>query len=131
LNRRSLQYGFTLVEVLICSLVVTTGLLSIAGLIGIAVQMHVTARDNARAVRLATRKIEAVSSTTVAGGTAAGGNTDNNAAGYFEQPDSGTIVRWQLSTGPVAHTRLLTVRVVIGPEMKGRRVELATILPRR
>src|SRR3990167_8160528 len=54
---RRRQDGFTLVEVLICTLILTTGMLSIAALLGVTTQMHLGAREAARATRLAQDKI--------------------------------------------------------------------------
>src|SRR5688572_19027444 len=50
--------GFTLVEVMICTLILTTGMLGIAGLLGVTTQMHQGAREAARSTRLAQEKID-------------------------------------------------------------------------
>ena len=52
------ERGFTLVEVLICTLILTTGMLAIAGLLGVSTQMQIGAREAARSMRLAQEKVD-------------------------------------------------------------------------
>ena len=50
--------GFTLVEVLIATLVMTIGMIAIAALLAVTTQMHIGARESARSTRLAQDKID-------------------------------------------------------------------------
>ena len=43
----SSQAGFTLIEVLICTLILTTGMIAIAALLGVTTQMQIGAREAA------------------------------------------------------------------------------------
>src|ERR687897_753396 len=52
------ERGFTLIEVMICTLILTTGLLAIAGLLGVSTQMQIGAREAARSMRLAQEKVD-------------------------------------------------------------------------
>ncbi len=127
----SAEGGFTLVEVLICTLILTTGMLAIAGLLAVTTQMHVGAREATRGTRLAEEKIDELMKLNFA--TAAsvdlGGDLASNAANYFKEPLPGITVRWKVDPGPVNDTRLLTVRVEnLRAKQYGRQVELSTII---
>ena len=125
------QGGFTLVEVLVCTLILTTGMLAIAALLGVTTQMHVGAREAAQGARLAEEKIAELMklNLTTAASVAVGGDLSSNVANYFEQPLPGITVRWAVEDGPADDTRLLTVRVEnLRTQQYGRRVELTTII---
>lgn len=122
--------GFTLVEVLICTLILTTGMLAIAGLLGVTTQMHFGAREAARGTRLAEEKIDELMKLNfaTAPSIAVGGDLSTNVTNYFEQLD-GVTIRWAVAAGPVTDTRVLTVRVENrGAQQYGRQVELSTII---
>ena len=91
--------GFTLVEVLICTLILTTGMLGIAGLLGVTTTMQFDAREAARSTRLAQEKIDELMKLDfdTDADVAIGGNADVNAAGYFDQPLDGITVRWEVA----------------------------------
>jgi len=132
--------GFTLIEVMICTLILTTGMLGIAGLLGVTTQMHQGAREAARSTRLAQEKIDELMKLDfdTAAAVAVGGNLGANAASYFEVPtDSngaalqGITVRWLVAAhgSGNADLRTLTVRVVnLRAQTYGRQVELSTII---
>ncbi len=123
--------GFTLVEVLICTLILTTGMLSIAALLGVTTQMHLGAREAARATRLAEEKIDELMKRNfnTDASVAEGGSLTDNEANYFEEPADGITVRWEVAAGPVTDTRVLTVRVEsLRAQQFGRQVELSTII---
>ena len=54
----SSERGFTLIEALVATLVLTVGLLAMAELLAVSVRMHKLGRDSATATRLAQDKFE-------------------------------------------------------------------------
>lgn len=125
--------GFTLVEVMICTLILTTGMLAIAGLLAVTTQMHMGAREAARSTRLAEDKIDELMKLNLATApsVAVGGSLSTNVTNYFEVPASvaGVTIRWAVANGPVDDTRALTVRVVnLRAQQYGRQVDLSTII---
>jgi prepilin-type N-terminal cleavage/methylation domain-containing protein len=122
--------GFTLVEVMICTLILTTGMLAIAGLLGVSTQMQIGARESARSMRLAQEKLDQLMKLNfdTAPGIAVGGSLDADTANYFEQPDDGVTVRWLVENGPVEDTRVVTVRVVNLHAQQHRETSLTTIV---
>jgi Tfp pilus assembly protein PilV len=125
--------GFTLVEVLICTLILTTGMLGIAGLLGVTTTMQFDAREAARSTRLAQEKIDELMKLDfdTDADVAIGGNADVNAAGYFDQPLDGITVRWEVAAHDSgnADLRVLTVHVEnLRSQRYGRNVELTTII---
>ena len=121
--------GFSLVEVLICTLVLTIGLLGIAALLAVTTQMQIGAREATRAMRLAESKVDQLvkldfddAEVTV------GGSLTENVDNYFEEPLSGVTVRWLVEGGP-ADTRVVTVHVEnLRAQQFGRRTDLTTII---
>jgi prepilin-type N-terminal cleavage/methylation domain-containing protein len=123
--------GFTLVEVLICTLILSIGTLAIAGLLGVTTHMHMGAREATRATRLAQEKLDELmkQNFSVNPSIAIGGNLDANVANYFETPIQGVTTRWAVQAGPAADTRVVTVRVInVRARQFGRQVELTTIV---
>lgn len=124
------EAGFTLIEVMICTLILATGMLGIAGLLGVSTQMQIGARESARSMRLAQEKVDQLmkqdfdTSASVAVGGSLTDDTDN----YFEEPLTGVTVRWAVAAGPVEDTRVLTVRVVNLRAQQYRETELTTII---
>lgn len=118
---------------MICTLILTTGMLGIAGLLAVTTQMHLGAREAARATRLAQDKIDELIKLDLDTdpAVAVGGSLDENTANHFEVPaDTPAItIRWLVGNGPVNDTRVLTVRVEnLGAQQYGREVELSTII---
>jgi hypothetical protein len=119
---------------MICTLILTTGMLAIAGLLAVTTQMHVGAREAARSTRVAQdtidelMKLDFVDDAKVA----VGGDLESNEANHFEADpgdQDGITVRWTVADGPVADTRILTVRVEnLRAQQYGRQVELSTII---
>ena len=138
--------GFTLIEVMICTVILTTGMLAIAGLLGITTHMHIGAREAARSTRLAEEKIDELmkENFTTSASVAVGGSLDTNTANYCEARDTapctaidvddvanvdGVTIRWAVADGPVDDTRVLTVHVEnLRARQYGRNVELSTII---
>ena len=122
--------GFTLVEVLICTLILTTGMIAIAALLGVTTQMQIGARESARSMRLANAKVDELMKRNF--GTdatvAIGGSLTENDEDHFETVDEGTTVRWSVAAGPVDETRILTVRVVNMRAQQHRETNLTTII---
>lgn len=132
-RRGASEGGFTLVEVLICTLVLTTGMLGIAGLLGVTTQMQFGAREAARSTRLAQEKIDELMKLDfdTDADIAVGGSTAANEAGYFEEPIDGITVRWQVDAHDSGNDdlRVLTVHVEnLRARQYGRRTELSTII---
>ena len=125
--------GFTLVEVLICTLILTVGMLAIAALLGVTTQMQIGARESARSTRLAQDKIDELMRLDLDSDpeVALGGDLDANDEDHFEtlaSPLSGITIRWLVAAGPTDDTRVLTVRVVNLRAQQYRQTNLATII---
>jgi len=122
--------GFTLVEVLISMVVLTVGLVGIAALLAITTQMHIGARESARSTRLAQDKFDELMKLDFDGDpkVAIGGDLDANEGDYFEEPMTGVTVRWVVTDGPTASTRVVTVRVLNERAQQYRRTDLSTII---
>jgi len=119
---------------MICTLILTTGMLAIAGLLAVTTQMHMGAREAARSSRLAEEKIDELMKLNLAtnASVAVGGDLDANVVNFFEEdPDGveGVTIRWSVVDGPVTDTRILTVHVEnLRTQQYGRSVELTTII---
>ena len=130
IERPAADKGFTLVEVMICTLILTTGMLAIAGLLGVSTQMQIGARESARSMRLAQGKIDELIKLNfdTAPAIAVGGSLDADTANYFDEPTTGVTVRWLVEDGPVEDTRIVTVRVVNLHARQYRETDLTTIV---
>lgn len=124
------QRGFTLVEVLICTLILTTGMLAIAGLLGVSTQMQIGAREAARSMRLAQEKVDQLMKMDfdTAEEVAVGGSLTENSDNHFEEPLGGITVRWAVADGPVEDTRVVTIRVVNLRAQQYRETDMTTII---
>ncbi len=124
--------GFTLVEVLVCTLVLTIGMIAIAGLLVVTAQMQIGARESARSMRLAQTKIDDLARRDfeVDPQLAGPGNLAANAANHFEAAAGlpGVTLRWTVANGPTEDTRLITVRVVNLRAQQYRNTDVTTIL---
>jgi len=113
-----------------------TGMLAIAGLLAVTTGMHVDAREAARSTRLAQDKIDELMkldfNTDPKVANCANVNTclTTNVADHFQtDAANGVTIRWAVANGPVADTRVLTVRVdSTRARLYGRQVELSTII---
>lgn len=139
-RRRALsEGGFTLVEVLVATVIMTVALVSLAELMAITVRMQMQGRNETAAVRLAQSKIDelvAVNFTLPA--VAVGGSLTADTTGYVDSPTDpstgnslGFKRRWQITAiSGETSIRLLTVRLI--PNIDDRRtnaqIELTTII---
>ena len=125
------ESGFSLVETMVASLVLTIGLVGLAQLLAVATIMHSDARQATTGTVLAQAKIDdlmklnsSLNSTVVLGGS-----LSSNLAPYFDQPEPGIDRRWRVTDGPVAGTRTLEVTVTNrGGRLYGGSQTLTTVI---
>lgn len=129
------EEGFTLIEVLVATLVMVIGLAGMAQLLGVSTIMHADAREVSTGTQLAQAKIDELMKMNMALAPAVQitpANPDSlgqNVAGYFDTPQAGVTRRWRVQAGPAPNTRVLTVRVVNArARAYGGRTELTTLL---
>ena len=125
--------GFTLVEVLICTLILSTGMVAIAALLAFTLQMQIGAREAARSTRLAQAKLDELMKAdfTTEPMIQIGGDLAADEDNHFEtSPDGldGITLRWAVAAGPAEDTRIVTVRVVNIRAQQHREMNLATII---
>lgn len=122
--------GFTLVEALVATLVLTVGLLAIAALLAVTAQMHVGSRESARSTRIAQDKVDELLKRTFSTdpSIAPGGSLDDDEDNYSESPETGVNVRWVVADGPTDDTRWLTVRVVNTHSQHYRNTDVKTLI---
>jgi len=125
--------GFTLIETLISTFILTIGMVAIAGLLAVTTQMQIGAREAARSTRLAQDKIDELMKLDfdTAPAVAVGGNLAADVANYSETPLDGITLRWLVASGPTGvntDTRVLTVRVINMRAQANRQTDVATII---
>ncbi len=122
---------------MICTLILTTGLIAIAAMLAFTVQQQIGAREAARSMRLAQAKIDELMKEDFATSPqlAVCGNINTclttNSANHFEaSPDglAGITLRWAVAAGPAADTRIVSIRVVNLRAQQQRQTTLATII---
>ena len=121
---------------MICTLILTVGMIAIAGLLAVTTHMHIGAREAARSTRLAQDKIDELMKLDfdTDDAIAVGGSVDSNEADHFEvSPDGqqGVTIRWAVEAHPdgIANLRVLTVYVEnLRSRTYGREIELSTII---
>jgi len=116
-SRLTSERGFTLIEAMIASVILTVGLVALAGLLAVTVRMHQLGRGSTTSYRLAQGKLEelmklnfnSAASIQITGSDSLGANVAN----YFDAP-AGYTRRWLVQAGPGgnASLRLVTVRVI-------------------
>ena len=132
-SHQSADRGFSLVEVLIATLVLTIGMIAIAAMLAVTTQMQIGAREAARSTRLAQDKVDELMKLnfTTNALVAVGGNLDADVANHSETlaaPLTGITLRWAVASGPTSDTRVLTVRVVNLRAQQYRQTNLTTII---
>ena len=106
------EAGFSLVEAMVASLVLTIGLVGMAQLLAVATVMHSDARQATTDTVLAQAKIdELMKSDSLSLSSVQLGSIASNMAPYFDQPATGVTRRWQINDGPVDNTWVLQVKV--------------------
>jgi prepilin-type N-terminal cleavage/methylation domain-containing protein len=106
------ERGFTLIECIVAMVVTVVGLLAALTLITYAVKSYTVSSDLAITNSLAKAKIEELRNTS----QAPGGNLTNNTTGYFDQPTSKFIRRWQITADSMGTQ---TVSVAVTPAYPG------------
>lgn len=134
-NGRTAEHGFSLVEVLVATLVVTIGLVSIVQLLAVSTVMHADAREATTATQQAQAKIDELSKLNLNTAPAvqitpsSPDSLENNVTNYFDEPQTGITRRWRVEAGPTSDTRLLTVHVLnLRARQYGAEIELTTII---
>ena len=123
--------GMTLVEVLISTLVLTVGLVAVAGLLAVTTTAQIGARESARSVRLAQEKIDELVKLPFSDAqVAVGGSLDENSANHNEAGDDGITIRWLVAEGPTLNgdTRFVTVRVINLRGQHQRQTEVTSMI---
>lgn len=131
----SADAGFSLIEVLVATLVVTLGLVSMAQLLAVATLMHADSRQATTATQQARGKIDELVKLNLSTAPqvqitpATPDSLTTNVTNYFDTPETGITRRWRVQTGPAGDTRLLTVRVInTHARQYGAQIELTTII---
>ena len=125
------EAGFSLVETMVASLVLTIGLVGLAQLLAVATIMHSDARQATAGTVLAQAKMDELMKAdfSLNSTVALGGSIASNMAPYFDQPEPGIDRRWRVTDGPVAGTRVLEVTIENkGGRHYGRTSTLTTII---
>ena len=125
------EAGFSLVEAMVASLVLTVGLVGLLQLLAVTTVMHSDARQATNATLLAQSKVDELMklNLTTAPAIQVGGSITANVANYFDTPADGVTRRWVVTAGPITSTRLLTVKVENkGGRVYGREQQLTTII---
>jgi prepilin-type N-terminal cleavage/methylation domain-containing protein len=104
---QSKQSGFTLIECVIAIVLILVGLLAVFSLVVYSVKTQSMSRDLVTANSLARQKIEELKNAT----RTAGGSLTANTNGYYDNPSSSFIRRWQISSDSVG-TQTVSVTVV-------------------
>ena len=124
------EAGFSLVETMVASLVLTIGLVGLAQLLAVATIMHSDARHATNGTMQAQAKIdELMKKDFTDAAVLLGGSISSNMANYFDSPEPGVTRRWRVTNGPATGTRLLEVTVVDpGGRLYGGSQTLTTVI---
>jgi len=125
------EEGFSLVEAMVACLVLIVGIVGLLQLLAVATIAHSDARQATAATLLAQSKIEQLMKISFSGSSMAIGSGDllADVPDFFDTPEPGITRRWTIANGPVAGTRLVTVRVENkGARVYGRAQQLTSIL---
>jgi prepilin-type N-terminal cleavage/methylation domain-containing protein len=126
--------GFTLVEVLVASIVLTVALVALAELLAVSVRMHQLGRNSATAARLAQDKFEELMKMNFNTAPAIQINANDtlgaDVANYFDVPaNSGYRRRWRVQAGPGGNAALRTVTVRLVADVRvGADFEVTAVL---
>jgi len=130
------ERGFTLVEVLVATVILTVGLVAMAELMAITLRMQMLGKNETAAIRLVQSKIDELvavsfSDAATSASVAIGGSLTSDVATYNDAPVSGFKRRWQIAA-IAGETRVRTLTVTVIPIVNDRRtnaqVQLTTII---
>ena len=125
-------------EAIVATAILTGGMVAVAQLLVLSLQMHHVSRSTSTGSKLATAKVEELmklnfdTAAAVAITPVSPNSLDGNVTNYFDTAADGSTRRWNVVAGPAADTRRLTVRVVpprVNPNLF-HTVEVVTILRR-
>ena len=123
------EAGFSLVETMVASLVLTVGLVGLAQLLAVATVMHSDARQATAGTMLAQAKVDELMKADLSLSSVQLGSIASNMAPYFDEPEPGISRRWQFNLGPVTGTWTLQVTVEnAGGRLYGKSETLTTII---
>ena len=122
--------GFTLVEALIATVILTVGLVSLAEMMAITIRMQMLGHNETSATRMAQEKMDQLMSLNfdTAAEIQIGGSLTADVANYNDTPEPGYKRRWVVVAGPVdpgavaANLRQVTVRIT--PLNDNRRINM-------
>jgi Tfp pilus assembly protein PilV len=135
--------GFTIIEALIATVILTIALVSLAELMAITLRMQMLGRNQTAATRLAQDKIDELMTQnfTTNPSVAIGGSLTADVANYFDTPqdtDGDTFYarRWQVSAGPADPgvaanaVRVLTVRItpIVNDRRTSTPIDMTTLI---
>jgi prepilin-type N-terminal cleavage/methylation domain-containing protein len=128
---RSADAGFSLMEVLISTAVLTTGLVGVAHLMAVSVSMNTDSRFVTNATEQAQAKIDELMKSNFTAPSLQISATDTlaaNVTNYFDTSGPNVTRRWRVVAGP-SGTRTVTVRVLdTRARLSGRTTEITTML---
>ena len=123
--RGSDERGFTLVEVTVSLLIFTIGIVGLAQLMAVSLQMQAHGRNQTSAVRLAQDKLDQLMSLQFASAPqvqiTGSDSLSSNVVNFFDNDVQGYTRRWRVEAGPDpnANLRQITIRVI--PDLRDRR----------
>jgi Tfp pilus assembly protein PilV len=130
------ESGFSLIETMVASLVLTIGLIGLAQLLAVATVMHSDARHATTDTVLAQAKMDELMKDPALQSSLSLysiqiGSLASNMAPYYDEPEPGITRRWQVNDGPVDNTWVLQVTVENkGGRMYGGSQTLTTVVRR-
>lgn len=114
ISPRAHERGFTLIEALIAMVILAFGMIAVSNLLIVAASSNTVANQSTAATTTATEALERLKAQPF-GLLAAGGDLDNDVAGYFRLdtvPGVGVIhTRWQISSVTPNDNQTLFIRV--------------------
>jgi len=132
------ESGFTLVEVVVAMLVFTVGIVALAQLMAVTMQMQAHGRNQTSAVRLAQDRLDQLMSlnfdTSAPVQITVGDSLSENVENYFDTDIAGYTRRWMIEAGPDGDPDLRQITIRVIPDVQDRRTatpfELMSIIRR-